>query len=178
MKAITALCILFVSATGFAQVRRPAPAPRHPGPQRPMPIPRRPMPAPRPIPRPMPLPGFGRTVVLGDVMVRGQRAQPRFERVDSCRHVGNGGRISAIKLRALNDDVNVYNVTVRFEGGRIAVLPLGGHLYARGETRWVDLPGSARCIDSVMIVAADDEDHGRHDGPAHIRILGLTARRF
>ncbi len=154
---------------------------------------------PRPLPGPRPDFGRDRTESLGTVVVRGRRASVGFERVDSCARVGGEGRVRAIKLRALNDDVNIFNVTVRFENGRVQPLfGLAGHLYARGETRWVDLPGNARCIDSVMVVAADDDDRagrrcggdGRRDGrrddrrcgpradrPARVEIIGQIGRR-
>lgn len=181
---------------GPGPVHRPGPGP---GPvRRPAPIPgpvRRPTPIPGPVrryPGPVvrrqypgyrlpyrtyrtrPFPGYGVSVSLGTVQVYGDQGTNTYEQVDSCSFIGEG-RISAIKLRTLGDDVNVYNVRVRFEDGSSVTLPRAtGHLYARGETVWVDLPGTSRCVDSVQIFAAD-QGGGR---PATIEILGMVGRYY
>ncbi len=121
---------------------------------------------------PRPFPGYNAAVSLGNVLVTGIN-DANYEQVDSCSYVTGEGRIGAIKLRALNDDVNIHSVSVRFEDGSAVALPLlSGHIYARGETVWADLPGAGRCVDSVQIIGSD-LDFGRG---ARVEILGMVRR--
>ncbi len=187
-KAFIALLLVAVSVESFAQhrprrhgepggVRRrtvpgPGPVRRHPAPG---PVIRRHPPV---VVRRYPtrtFPGYGATVTLGDVLISGHN-DSSYEQVDSCSYVYGEGRISAIKLRALNDDVTIRGVRVRFEdGGGVSLPILSGYLYNRQETLWADLPGSSRCVDSVQIVGSDN-DYGRS---ARVQILGRVGyRRF
>lgn len=123
--------------------------------------------------------GYGYEESLGTVRVS-HYGQPQIQQVDSCdafNGFGNG-LITALRLQAHGDDVNVDRVVVYFENGTSQELwqaagPLY-HLYAGGQaSNWMDLNGSGRCIDAVMVEATDD--WGGRD--ATIEILGRVLPR-
>ncbi len=114
-----------------------------------------------------------REVFLGNVRVH-QVARPVFEDIDSCRRY-NGLRVSALQLTALRDDVVIHSLRVRYGNGDVDVIPAArGHLYSRESTRWLDLEGRGRCIESVSIVAEEtDTPWDRYSPNAIVQITGL-----
>lgn len=100
-------------------------------------------------------------VDLGTVRVS-DFSRTQYVPVNSCNYTT--GRIAAIRLTAERDAVDIQSVRVRFENGRTQELfGARGYLYPGQTTRVLDLNGYGRCIDSIEIVASDNDfgDVGR-----------------
>ena len=108
--------------------------------------------------------GSSYEVDLGTVRVA-DFARSQYLPVNSCDYTRNGnGRIAGIRLTAERDAVDIQSVRVRFENGRTQELfGARGYLYPGQSTRTLDFNGMGRCIDSIEVVASDNDfgDIGR-----------------
>ena len=71
-------------------------------------------------------------------------------------------QIDRLKVEFYNNDTEVLNVRERFKAG--------------SSSRWIDMPGAARCIKTIRIVGDTDSLGWRPGKQAHVSFLGLNFR--
>jgi hypothetical protein len=103
--------------------------------------------------------------VLGEVRLAYSTRDMDVIRVESCNP-----RIERLQLRAKNADANIKFLALRFKNGRVEELDVRSFLPRGSATRWIDLPGGARCIDRIGIIGTSSL--GSNFNPARIEFVG------
>ena len=96
-----------------------------------------------------------------------QRFDRRLERV-VLRAPRGTGRIGQIKLKALDEPVQVRSLNIRFRNGETQVVRVGQRLEQGEETRPIDLEGVQRFLDTVTV----NFEPRRRPGQAGLTLLG------
>ncbi len=111
-------------------------------------------------------------ISAGDWEVLGERTVGFRSDHDTIVVTATEGLFTRLKLRVLQRGVKLHDVTVHYGDGSKHDLKVRSFIPAGGETRVLDLPGTARVIRKVSFVYST---RGRGRGKAIVRLLGKQA---
>lgn len=88
-------------------------------------------------------------------------------RVQSCNPL-----IDRVQMRVQGADVSIQRLVLRFKNGQVDEVDIRSNFKDGESTRWVDLPGSARCVDRIAVIGKSAL--GSSFRPALIEFFGAT----
>lgn len=130
----------------------------------------------RPIPhRPYPGPIVSRPVarerVLGSTTLSYNLDRDVINVIDSCPS-RFAPPVRSLRIRVTGAPARIDQIRVRFQNGLSRNLPVGGYVQP-GQTRIVDVPGIAQCVDAVSILGETLESYYRVGQEARVTISGI-----
>jgi hypothetical protein len=93
--------------------------------------------------------------------------------IDVVRVNGCQPRITRLQFRATTADANIKSVFVRFGNGTTARLPFPHALKKGQQTRWIDLPGNERCVNTIAVIG--DSRFNPNLAQSRVQFWGDTA---
>jgi hypothetical protein len=117
---------------------------------------------------------FGTTPAAAEVRLLGETKLPLvFNNTDVIQVESCNPRVNRIQLRAKHADANIKALLLRFKNGQTEQLEVRSVLKQGQSTRWIELPGSQRCIDRIAITGSSEL--GSSFSPAKIEFFGEVA---